>query len=64
MKMLMSEPIDASPVVRLKWRVLGPLNIYEIEAKNPGSFVTKKTLELKFGQSSDCDFLNGQLDEN
>ena len=40
MKMLMSDPADASPVVQLKWKTLGPLNIYELEAKNPGSFVT------------------------
>lgn len=62
MKMLMSEPEAANPVVQLKWKVLGPLNIYELEAKNPGSFVTQKTLELKFGRSLDCDFLEGQLD--
>ena len=62
--MLMSEPQLASPVVQLKWRVLGPLNIYELEAKNPGSFVTQKTLELKYGPSIDCDFLEGQLDKH
>jgi hypothetical protein len=63
MRMLMTEPENASPVVKLKWKVLGPLNIYELEGKNPGSFVTQKTLDLKFGQSLDCEYLKGQIDD-
>ena len=57
--MISSEPQQANPIVIYKWKELRPLNIYEIESKNPGSFVNRKTLDLKFGKSEDCEYLIG-----
>ena len=46
LNMLNSEPKQANPIVALKWKELRPLNIYEIESKNPGSFMIEKSLKL------------------
>ena len=39
-EMMQTVPEQAKLSVISKWKELRPLNIYEIESKNPGSFVT------------------------
>jgi hypothetical protein len=54
--------MSTSPIVKLKWNELKPLDLVDILKKHPGSIPQDK--KLMFGQSKDSTFLWGQIDED